>query len=177
MVFAALFLAVSTTGFAIEPKPDSPQSAGGGLDFLYVQGPTKEHNERLSYFATYRRKIISHVRADGFLFVSPETDKQTSDVQVAESFYTLAPAVSLTYSYLFRYVATAGPMLTMGSSTYNLKGKEESFSFWDYGLLNRYSLEYAFGHTFEMALTIGHQYRMVDAKWDYMFGLSAFYYF
>lgn len=166
-----------TASKAAEPSPKSMNSVRGGLEYWYLQGPALDRQDRLSISGSYHRFINPNLRGEAYVIVSPDERKKSGSVSVTEDFIFLMPAISGIYTYLFRYAASIGPVLAIGSTHYKFQSQSKSFQFFETGLATRGGLEYAFSDTFELNLNLGCQYRFEPQKLDWMYGLSLAFYF
>ncbi len=177
LLFFVLLLVPLRQIWAAEPAPRSSDSVRGGIEFLYVQGPAFDRQDRYSFFMSFHHFFESYLRGEAYLFISPDGRKKSGDVGVYEDFYSLVPALAGAYTYLFRYTCSVGPLFMLGNTTYELKSKKKSFSFYETGVIARLGLEYAFNDFLELNGAFGYQYRFEQKKLDYMYGLSLAYYF
>ena len=147
-----------------------------GSEAMRLQQTDKDRESRSSFFLATRMPFLNFDKQSlhGSLSImwAPDSQKKSRSVDIRQSFLGFFPALSYSYTHLFRYNLSWGAGLWYSTTKASIQATQEERNTSLGCLFQKLSLDYAFNDWIETAIHTSIYYRYERALLDWSYGLS-----
>ncbi|NRA44352.1 MAG: hypothetical protein HRU09_05285 [Oligoflexales bacterium] len=147
-----------------------------GSEAIRIQETDKDRESRSNYFLGSRTPLMvldrQSVYGNLYLMYAPDNQAKSRSVDIRQSFLGIFPAISYSFTHLFRYNLTIGSGLWRSTTNSSIQTETEERSVNVGCVFQKISLDYAFNSWIETAIHSSLYYRYERSLLDWSYGIS-----